>query len=58
MVDTLDELLEDREVIVIGNNDEEFKRLLSESKDDQIIFDLVRIGDISNTRPNYEGICW
>ncbi len=58
MVVSLDELLEDREVIIIGNKDNEFKRLLSDSRDDQIIFDLVRIADISNTRKNYQGICW
>ena len=40
------------------NNSEEFKRLINESRDDQMIFDLVRITDISKTRENYEGICW
>ena len=58
MVDSLDELLNDRDVIVIGTNDEEFKRVLTESRDDQIIYDLVRIGDVSNARKNYQGICW
>ena len=58
MVGSLDEFLADREVIVIGNRDDEFKRLLSESRDDQIIFDLVRIADDSNRRKNYQGICW
>ena len=58
MVASLEELLEDREVIVIGNNDNEFKRLLADSREDQIIYDLVRIGDISNAGKNYHGICW
>ncbi|MCX7920929.1 MAG: nucleotide sugar dehydrogenase [Clostridia bacterium] len=58
MVDSLDELLDDREVIIIGNKDEEFTKLLTEAKDDQIIFDLVRIGDASNVEKRYEGICW
>ena len=58
MVNSLDELMEDREVIVIGNRDEEFKRLLTEAREDQIIFDLVRIGDIPHGRKNYEGVCW
>lgn len=58
MVSSLDLLLEDREVIVIGNRDEEFQKLLAESKNDQIIFDFVRIGDIRSARGNYEGICW
>ncbi|MGR3302594.1 MAG: nucleotide sugar dehydrogenase [Candidatus Scalindua sp.] len=58
MVDSLDDLLADRDVIIIGNNDEEFTRLLSDSRDDQIIFDLVRIDEVSNARINYQGICW
>ena len=58
MVDSLDELLEDREVIIIGNKDYQFLRLLSDSRDDQMIFDLVRIGDVKDARENYEGVCW
>ncbi|MDP4180821.1 MAG: nucleotide sugar dehydrogenase [Bacillota bacterium] len=58
MVDSLDELLEDRDVIIIGNKDPEFNRIINEARDDQKIFDLVRMGDISNARGNYEGICW
>lgn len=58
MVATLDELLKDREVIVIGNRDEKFKKLLTDSRDDQILYDLVRLGDGTNERKNYEGICW
>lgn len=58
MVDTLDELLKDREVIVIGNRDEEFGKLLANSREDQIIYDLVRLGDDVNEKKNYEGICW
>lgn len=58
MVDSLDDLLADREVIVIGNKDEEFKRLFSDSRDDQIIFDLVKISEVKNTRKNYQGIYW
>ncbi len=58
MVDTLDELLEDREIIVIGNKDKEFERILTDAGADQKIFDLVRIGDISKAGDNYEGISW
>jgi len=58
MVNSLDELLDEAEVIIIGNNDEEFKRILTDSRDEQIVFDLVRIGDMSNARDNYQGICW
>ena len=58
MVDSLDELLEDRELIIIGNKDPEFIRIIKETRDDQIIFDLVRMGDKVYDRANYEGICW
>ena len=58
MVDSLDDLLEDREVIVIGNNNKEFKRMVTESHDSQKIFDLVGIVDPKSARENYEGVCW
>lgn len=58
MVESLNDLLEDREVIIIGNNDKEFIKLLHEAEHNQIIYDLVRIGDIKNARENYEGVCW
>lgn len=58
MVDSLDELLVDRELIIIGNKDPEFIRIIEETRDDQIIFDLVRMGDKVYDRANYEGICW
>lgn len=58
MVASLDELIEDREVIVIGNKDEEFKRLLSECNKEQIVYDLVRIGGFKDAKGKYEGICW
>lgn len=58
MVDTLDELLSDREVIIIGNKEKEFERILTDTRIDQKVFDLVRIGDLSKVRENYEGISW
>ena len=58
MVSSLDEIIEDRELIIIGNRAEEFTRLLTECREDQIIFDLVRIGEQMNTRARYDGICW
>ncbi|KNY26584.1 nucleotide sugar dehydrogenase [Pseudobacteroides cellulosolvens] len=58
MVDSLDEILEDRELIIIGNKDPEFIRIIEEARDDQMIFDLVRMGDKVYERANYEGICW
>lgn len=58
MVTSLDELLSDREVIIIGNKDNEFKNILTSSKDEQFIIDTVKIDDNFVKRANYEGICW
>lgn len=58
MVGTLDEIIEDRELIIIGNSAEEFNRLLTECREDQIIFDLVRIRGQIETKARYDGICW
>lgn len=58
MVDSLDDLLSDREVIIIGNKDPEFSRILTDAREDQQIFDLVRIGDVSDAAGNYEGVSW
>ncbi len=58
MVENLDDLMKHSEVIVIGNSDEEFKKIPSMAKDNQLVYDLVRICDLKNTRDNYEGICW
>ena len=58
MVDSLDALLADRELIVIGNNDNEFKQLLDKVNSEQILFDLVGITDTKASQLNYEGICW
>lgn len=58
MVNSLDELLSDRELIIIGNKEPEFQRILTTRKGGQIIFDLVRINDPKNAGPDYHGICW
>lgn len=58
MVNSLDELITHSEVLIIGNKDKDFLRLLDDCNDDQIIFDLVRIGEQIATKSRYEGICW
>jgi len=58
MVNNLDELVMSSELIVIGNNEEEFKAILDNKNDNQIIFDLVGIGEMKNDRENYHGIYW
>jgi GDP-mannose 6-dehydrogenase len=59
MTDSLDQVLAESEVIVIGNGDKEFKRVLREARPDQEIIDLVRItGSLDEVPGRYRGICW
>ncbi len=58
LVESIDDLLAHSEVLVIGNNDKEFVRIVEESKPDQIVFDLVRIMEVEDAKGNYDGICW
>jgi GDP-mannose 6-dehydrogenase len=54
----LDDVLEFGEVLVVGNNAQEFAQILSRKKRDQIVVDLVRIGEGEGDREGYAGICW
>ena len=59
MQDSIEAVLETSQVIVVGNNASEFKNILSQTRGDQIVIDLVRGVDgtlISNER--YQGMCW
>lgn len=59
MVESMEPILQESQVIVIGNNAPEFKSVLSSLHDDQIVIDLVRAVEgslASNGR--YRGIAW
>jgi len=59
MCATLEEVLAESEVIVIGNRDEAFARVPETALTDQIVIDLVRIADQSTSADGrYQGICW
>ncbi len=58
MVDTIEEVLEHAETIVIGNGAEEFASLLGQLKKGQVVVDLVRISENRSERGKYDGICW
>lgn len=59
MSSSIKKVLSDSEVLVIGNNSEEFKKIPELIREDQIIIDLARIVDGKNgTKSKYEGICW
>lgn len=58
MMTSLDEVLAHAEVVVIGNGDSEFSTILDRLRGDQVVVDLVRIGELRSKEGRYDGICW
>ena len=59
MCSSMEKVLSDSEVLVIGNNSQEFRKIPGLVREDQIIIDLARIVDGKiETKSKYEGICW
>ena len=58
MCDSIDDVLETSEVIVIGNKSPEFREALKLLSQDQMLIDLVRISEDQVLDHQYEGICW
>jgi len=58
MRESVDEVLRDSEVVIIGNKAEEFRRIELGLKENQIVIDLVRLFDKTSTGGSYQGICW
>jgi GDP-mannose 6-dehydrogenase len=59
MVPSIEELIEQSDVIVVGNQAPEFVDALSRVRDDQIVIDLVRLPIAPEQQPkNYRGLCW
>ena len=59
MADSVDKVLADSEVIIIGNGSAEFKSVPEKLEAHHILIDLVRITpDISGLDERYQGICW
>ncbi len=58
MVDHPDTVLDHAETIVIGNNDPDFRKVLSQLREGQSIVDFVRITDRRSENGKYDGICW
>jgi GDP-mannose 6-dehydrogenase len=52
------EVVEDAEVLVIGNKSPEFREIAVRLGSDQTIIDLVRMFDAEPPQVTYEGICW
>lgn len=58
MVESVDDVLEDCDVVVIGNKSPEYKDVFEKLRDDQIMIDLVRIVGEKTTGDQYQGIAW
>ena len=57
LCEDLEDVLEQSEVLVVGNKAEEFARIEERVGTDKAIVDLVRITD-KTSGGNYRGICW
>lgn len=58
MVDSVRLVLDHAETIVIGNSDPEFRQVLGQARDGQVVVDFVRIADLRSEEGKYDGICW
>jgi GDP-mannose 6-dehydrogenase len=59
LCDTIDEVLDRSDVLVVGNAAPEFSDALTRTRPDQVVLDLVRV-KVDRTRipAEYRGICW
>lgn len=56
---SVDEVLQDSEVLVIGNKAKEFQNIEGRIRKGQMVLDLVRLFDRSvGEKGSYQGICW
>lgn len=58
MVESIDEVLNHAETIVIGNSDAEFKSAFNNIRKDQTVVDFARIDIETPQQGDYDGICW
>ena len=59
LCNTIEEVIDGSEVIVVGNPAPEFKDALTRCREDQIVIDLVRLPIVGSLlKADYRGICW
>jgi GDP-mannose 6-dehydrogenase len=59
LCESIDDIVNTSEVVVVGNAAPEFSEAVTRCTADQIIIDLVRIPlDFSKVKAQYDGICW
>jgi len=57
MRSSVDAVLADADVVIIGNRADEFRSVAEGLRADQHLIDLVRLFDRTSNE-NYHGICW
>ena len=59
LCESVDEVIQRAEVIVVGNGSPEFPDAVARCRADQVVIDLARIPlDFGKVRADYDGICW
>lgn len=58
MCDSIAQVVEQSDVIIIGNKSPEFQELKTAGREDQTVIDLVRLFSSDATPAGYQGICW
>src|SRR5918993_4721875 len=59
LCDSIDQVIERSDVIVIGNASPEFSEAVTRCRPDQVVIDLVRIPlEFSQVTAQYDGLCW
>ncbi len=59
LCNSVDEVLEASDVVVIGNTAPEFGEAITRCRPDQVVLDLVRVSfDPAKVSAQYQGICW
>ena len=59
LCESIDDVIGEADVIVIGNNSPEFVEAITRCRPDQTVIDLVRLPlDFARVTAKYEGICW
>ena len=55
---SIEDVINDSEVIVLGNKAKEFENVRSNITNGKMVIDLVRVFDGSTSDSHYQGICW
>jgi GDP-mannose 6-dehydrogenase len=58
MVDSMEDVLDHAQTIVIGNGSEEFRNVEERLSEGQVIVDFVKLGERRSDNIRYDGICW